>query len=136
VGPVFGPFVSVVGEDWGQDMADVAAALRSRNLGPVYYHRYGWMMAGELEARGIEFERLRCGERPGPGVAVVHAVTRARSPGCHPELFANEPILTVNGHVFVYALDAPERPAGAASRPRLRLVSPPLPSAASPDDED
>ena len=78
-------------------MADVAHALKARNLGPVYYHRYGWMMARELEARGIEFERLRCGERPGPGIAVVHAVTRARSPDCHPELFAKAPILTVNG---------------------------------------
>ncbi|TKD07933.1 phospholipid carrier-dependent glycosyltransferase [Polyangium fumosum] len=134
LGPVFGPVVSVVGEDWGQDMADVADALKARNLGPVYYHRYGWMMARELEANGIEFERLRCGERPGPGVAVVHAVTRARSPGCHPELFAKAPLLVVNGRLFVYALDAPERPAAPAPRPRIRLVPPP--SAASPDDED
>ncbi|MDI1481364.1 glycosyltransferase family 39 protein [Polyangium sp. y55x31] len=136
LGPVFGPKVSVVGEDWGQDMADVAAALKARNLGPVYYHRYGWMMARELEANGIEYERLRCGERPGPGVAVVHAVTRARSPGCHPELFAKAPLLVVNGRLFVYALDAPDRPAAPAPRPRLRFVPPPPPSSASPDDED
>ena len=124
LGPVFGPFVSVVGEDWGQDMADVAAALKAQNLGPVYYHRYGWMMGRELEARGVAFARLRCGERPGPGVAVIHSVTRARNPDCHPELFAREPLFTVNGRIFVYTLDAPERPAGPTPRP------------ASPDDDD
>ncbi len=135
LGPVFGPFVSVVGEDWGQDMADVAEALKTRGMAPLYYHRYGWMMARELEASGVVFDRFRCGNRPaGPGYVVVHSVTRARSPNCHPELLAKEPVVTVNGHVFVYALEMPASP--DAPPARLRLAPPPAPSSSAHDGED
>jgi len=69
--------ISMIGEDWAQDLGDLAVVVRELDAHPLYfevYNRYGPI---ELAYHGVSFEPLECRQRPDDGEVWV-AVHRAR----------------------------------------------------------
>ena len=122
-GPIGGLKISVIGEDWGQDVVDLAAAVTAGGYQPLHYHYYGYTTGLELAHDGVPFEPMRCHdpEPAGPGFAAVHLATLARLPGCYPWLIDREPIAKVNRRIYVFRLaDRPQAP------PRPRTSAEPI----------
>ena len=116
-GPTGGHFISVVGEDWGQDLDDLALALEREGVTKIRYYTSFYSRQEELEAAGIRVVRLRCNKpREGPEPIVIHRAdwVRQRS-GCFEWMGDAEPDLVVNHHMLVF-LDPPKVP--------LELVEP------------
>lgn len=106
--------ISVLGDDWMQDVGDLARLARARGLSPIYY--YSGFTTPRLELRhfGIDAEKLACGKAPPPGAwAAVHVSDLRTKPECFRALTAREPDTVVNDHVFVYAPTQPPPPAQA-----------------------
>ncbi len=108
VGPRAGHWVSMVGEDWGQDIASVGAMLREQGASPVYYERYGDWASAELSHAGVRHQTFRCNKKlPRPAWVVVHAAldVRRRKP-CAALKGGATRVAVINHHIHVYRLDA------------------------------
>src|SRR5262249_41352126 len=73
LGPYGGLKISIVGEDWGQDVEDLARQVQAERDVPLYYYYSGWASGMELQYWGVPFTRLKCPETPsGPGWVAAH----------------------------------------------------------------
>jgi hypothetical protein len=96
-----GERISIVGEEWGQDMARLARALRKRGIEAVKFSGDSFMSRRELARLNIDSMRMRCPKKfPDDAYYAVRARDRARVP-CK-TLEKRSPLFEVNGHVFVY----------------------------------
>jgi hypothetical protein len=126
--------ISIVGEDWGQDVEDLARQAQAEQHVPLYYYYSGWASGMELTYLGVPFTRLKCPETPsGPGWVAAHGarVVRRRQT-CYGWL-PPSPDRTVNGHIWLYQVQAAVPPS-AASAPVAPSAPSAQPAAGEPGD--
>lgn len=99
--------VSVVGEDWGQDLDEAAAYLRDQGVSLVVYDPYGAAALPILQARGLFVRSPRpCGVRePMTGTYMAHRHHIVRYPDCK-AVYRRPPDHVVNDHIFLWDLSA------------------------------
>ncbi|AUX39005.1 uncharacterized protein SOCE26_003870 [Sorangium cellulosum] len=116
VGPRAGHWVSMVGEDWGQDIASLGAYLHERKASPVYYEPYGDWASAELARAGAPHRRLRCNQDvPRPAWVAIHATVdvRRRKP-CKALRTGAVHEAVIDHHIHVYRLEESKRPPAPA----------------------
>lgn len=106
-GAPVGHRISIVGEDWGQDVGDLARLAREEGLEPLYYRPYGGTARSELRFHGGRPRAVRCGKRaPSNGWVAVHAAQALRSGRpCLPEMGSRPPDRILNHHIWLYRMD-------------------------------
>ncbi|WP_437730386.1 ArnT family glycosyltransferase [Sorangium sp. So ce1335] len=110
VGARAGHWVSMVGEDWGQDIARLGEALRERGASPVYYEPYGDWASAELSRAGVKHRKLRCNrDVPRPAWVAIHATVdvRRRKP-CAALRAGAVREAVIDHHIHVYRLEDPK----------------------------
>jgi len=117
-----GEKISIIGEEWGQDMVRLGRELQARGVTSLIFNTDTITGQLELERFGVRVIRAGCprGTPPGRWVA-VNARERARDArGCWAWLSDQTPAFEVNNHVWVYA-GTP-----AVRRPGVRPQNTPL----------
>jgi len=100
-----GEQISIVGEEWGQDMVRLGTALKARGIESVRYNPDTFTSGLELARFGVSIEHLGCPRRsPGTGWMAVSSRALARAPECWQWMESIEPEFVVNNHVWVYQL--------------------------------
>ncbi len=135
-GPKGGHYISVVGEDWGQDLGDFAELAHERGWKRIaYYTRFG-MRRTELRSLGVEISPLRC-NRPYHGKlpVVIHLddwITQRER--CFEWLGEREPDVVVNHHMLVFEPDpnAPPPPKPKAKRTKAKQAKAKQPAPSKP----
>jgi hypothetical protein len=95
--------ISVIGEDWLQDVGDLARRVRADGLQPLAYFSSATTPRYELTHLGVRFERLGCGKPPPRDAWVaVHVRDRLMRPRCLGSLQRREPDLVINDHVLLF----------------------------------
>ncbi len=96
--------VNLIGEDWGQDLRDLAAYADEHPTIDLYYHEYRpGLGLRELAFLGVDHKPLECKKLPQSGVAAVHATVVLRGQ-CFPELTRESASRRINEHVLLYEL--------------------------------
>lgn len=115
VGRRAGHAVSIVGEDWGQDLFRLAELDAAVDLGPIAYVPYGPASFAEVRRLGLDVTKSGCSSPiPAGGHRVVHAATVLRRSRCA-SLRGVEPTYIIADHLWIYAgPPAPLSPARAA----------------------
>lgn len=105
--------ITLVGEDWGQDVAGLARWAREHPERPIAYHPYVRSIGmAEVQRRGLDAHRLRCRDPLPEGmVLAVHATVVSR-PKCFPALKIGEHFDSIAEHILLF--DAPEEEAARA----------------------
>jgi hypothetical protein len=106
-GPAIGHRISMVGEDWGQDLAEVARVVREEKLEPLHYFPYIPVFPHELSHFGARAAPIQCGDPvPSHGWFAIHAATALRSKDkCLPIDRNRPPDRIVNRHVWLYRIE-------------------------------
>lgn len=105
-GPAGGHRISVIGEDWGQDVGDLGRLANDRGWGRVVYHTTFPLRREQLEALGIEVEMLACDDpRYGADPVAIHLSDWVRKPSCFAWLGDREPVEVVNQHILVFSTE-------------------------------
>lgn len=95
--------VSVIGEDWGQDMVETAEWLVDNEETSVEYYSGHHIRQNILKAHDITWSRLKCHEVPRPdSVTLVHLTTIARAPKCVVWREVCTELEVINHHVYIY----------------------------------
>lgn len=102
-GPSGGHRISVIGEDWGQDLGDLADLADAQGWTGVAYHTTFPLRREELEARGLDVHKLDC-KQPysGSDPVVIHLSDWVRRPDCFTWLGERRPAHVVNHHMLVF----------------------------------
>ncbi len=127
VGNELGRQAGAVAEDWGQDGAPLAAALKQRGIRRVAYsprHSYGIL---EQENEGISVRRLGCRSKPGKHAMAVHLASWQRSKRCYRALRKLEPDFVVNHNVLVFLPRSDDAAPPKRSRRRKPAAAEPAP---------
>jgi len=100
-----GEKISIVGEEWGQDMVRLGTALQQHGVQHLRFNVDTFTSTLELARFGVTVERLGCPRTaPGRGWLAVNARDNVRTPECSSWLAGKQPEFVVNNHVFVYRL--------------------------------
>jgi hypothetical protein len=100
-----GEKISIVGEEWGQDMVRLGTALQARGVRSLRYNTDTFTSGLELERFGVRVEKLNCPRKAPLTVWVgVNARERARVPECLTWLPTREPDIIVNNHIWVFKM--------------------------------
>jgi hypothetical protein len=112
-GPAGGHRISVIGEDWGQDLGDLADLAEEQGWERLTYHTSFPLRREELEARGLKVRKIGC-KKPyrGPDPVVIHLSDWVRRRHCFGWLGDRGPDHVVNDHLLVF-----EAEAGAVTKP-------------------
>lgn len=103
-GPSGGHRISIIGEDWGQDVGDVGDLALARGWERVVYYTNFPLRREELESRGIEVEKLGCDEPYyGEDPLIVHVSEWLRRGSCFAWLGDRQPTYVVNHHILIFA---------------------------------
>jgi len=104
--------ISVLGEDWGQDLDALARDQKRHHLYPLYYQPY---VIVNPESYGLVAEELNCDSAPA-GYYAMHLTQLVRplkSPAlikCISLLKPTEPISKLRGTIWVWKINEPARP--------------------------
>lgn len=114
-----GEKISIVGEEWGQDMMRLGEALRAHGIRSVRYNTDTGAARLELARYGIETKKLGCLRKlPRDAYVAVNARDAARDHGrCYRWITKAKPLLDVNGHVFVYRSSKAKAKSSAPAEP-------------------
>ncbi|HEX3851877.1 MAG TPA: hypothetical protein VHW01_12980 [Polyangiaceae bacterium] len=134
-----GPWIAVVGDDWGQDREDFVRFAQAHALEPLYYYPETSTRRIEVQYLGLKFSELGCHTRVPPGAwAAVHTqyAHRWEHSSCA-WLRGLEPTYVINGNINIYHLpSAPsahtDSAAPAASDSEPSEPSEPTPAEAQP----
>lgn len=103
--------VSLVGEDWGQDRAELARFVQERHIWPLYYDLQTPTRKLEAEWLGFDYQPYVCrsrsgkaGNRPEDAWVAVHAL-RVETKGCFEWLRDRRPEHEINNHIRLYYID-------------------------------
>lgn len=123
-GPKVGHRISMIAEDWGQDVRWLAAYAKERRLDPLYYQPYGSTAAREMKRFGASYRRFGCKTKvEGPAWIAVHANQVVRwKQRCGPIDLGQRPDATVKEHIWLYRIPGAER---APNHSEPTLASPP-----------
>jgi len=106
-----GHWVSVVGEDWGQDVNELAEWQKREGVPVSYFSRHK-LRYSELSYLGAKAHRLQCNSRPPEDHWVAfHLTPRVRENPCVVPYAHREPDLVLNDHILLFA------PEGEGARP-------------------
>ena len=113
VGTERGHQISMVAEDWGQDLPEVIAFAQQNRSRPLFVATYTKTEPYELRSAGVRAQQLTCNARlnkgESPVFAAIHNVNRVRHPECYPWLQRAKLTADINHHIRVYEVP-PERP--------------------------
>ncbi|HEY0839707.1 MAG TPA: glycosyltransferase family 39 protein [Vulgatibacter sp.] len=131
-GPKPGHRISIIAEDWGQDVRHLAAFVKTRRLSPLYYRPYGVSARFEMKRFGASFRRFDCKPKgEGPAWIAVHASHAVRwKKRCGPIELDRRPDAVVNEHIWLFRIDAPPPADPQAAKGPVPM---PVPAAASTD---
>jgi 4-amino-4-deoxy-L-arabinose transferase-like glycosyltransferase len=102
-GPSGGHRISVIGEDWGQDLGDLADLAEAQGWTGLAYHTTFPLRREELEARGLELHKLGCKQvYRGTDPVVIHLSDWVRRRSCFTWLRERSPAHVVNHHMLVF----------------------------------
>ena len=125
-GSVPGHRISVVGEDWGQDIADLGELVREKELWPFYYQPYGLHAVPELKRTGVRFRTHSCKTKftEASWVAVhVARQVRWRGEACGAIRKDAVPTYRIGEHILVYRVEpSPKEGGDEAKAPPARVV--------------
>jgi hypothetical protein len=97
-----GHWVSVIGEDWGQDVNELAKWQNQREV-PVSYFTRNELRYSELEHHGAEVHRFQCYFKPPEDHWVAfHVTPRVRENRCLVPYAGREPDLVLNDHILLF----------------------------------
>ena len=100
-----GEKISIVGEEWGQDMVRLGAALQEQNIRSIRYNTDTFTSGLELARFGVNVEKLGCPKKAPQNVWVaLNARERARLPECITWMPTRDPDIIVNNHIWVFRL--------------------------------
>lgn len=104
-GPAGGRYISVVGEDWGQDLGDVAELADEMGWERVAYFTPFPLRREELESRGLKVRKIGCDE-PYEGLdpVLIHMSDWYRRANCF-EWITREPDFIINHNMLVFGPD-------------------------------
>jgi hypothetical protein len=103
-GPAGGHRISVIGEDWGQDVGDLGELALDQGWERVVYYTKFPLRREELEALGLEVEKIGCDEPYyGSDPIAVHVSDWVRRGSCFAWLRDRVPSHVVNHHILVFA---------------------------------
>ena len=95
--------ISVIGEDWGQDVIETAEWLVDNERRSVEYYSGHHVRQNILTAHDIKWDRLKCHEVPRPdSVALVHLTTLVRAPRCVVWREVCTELEVINHHVHIF----------------------------------
>jgi hypothetical protein len=99
-----GEKISIVGEEWSQDLIRLGRELSARGVRTLYFDGDNATVGPELARFGVKVRRLGCPKRlPSAGHAAVSARNLARrGPRCYPWTSSTPPAFEIPGHIFVY----------------------------------
>jgi len=105
-GPEAGLKISVVGEDWGQDVAGLGQWMKANGVEEVFYTPYG---SADPRAYGVNYQRIPCGRPAGPGIYALHIVEKLRPledrpPDCYQWLDKFQPIAKIGHTIWIYQI--------------------------------
>ncbi|MFO8058064.1 MAG: glycosyltransferase family 39 protein [bacterium] len=105
-GPRGGLKLSVVGEDWGQDVAALGKFCRKKDIQKIYYKHYG---TADPEAYGVPYAKYRCNMKE-PGWYAFHVVDlrrggHKRREECYRPFMNREPEAILHHTIYVYKLE-------------------------------
>ena len=103
-GPAGGHRISVIGEDWGQDLDDLADLAEQQGWTELAYFTPFPLRREVLEARGLEVDKFGCDEPQGGAKPVVLHISdlARRGERCFAWLGDREPAFVVRHHLLVY----------------------------------
>lgn len=105
-GRAAGHRISMVGEDWAQDLAELGRVARREGIELLHYHPQGKVARAELELYGVETVKVGCDEPwERPGWLAIHASDILVGDGCKAVPEGLEPARVVNHHIRLYRLD-------------------------------
>ena len=113
-GPEGGHEISIVGEDWGQDLYELADYLEEEEYEKIAYYGSVPIRRMHLRERGIELVDLPCTRLPEDRSVpmVIHVDHWKRRSRCFRSLRERDPIARINHHILVFeAIPKPELPA-------------------------
>lgn len=104
-GPRGGLKLSVVGEDWGQDVSALGKFCREKNIKKIYYEHYG---TADPKAYGVPYEKYSCNMKK-PGWYAFHVVDLRRQgetgrKQCYRSFMNREPEAILHHTIYVYKL--------------------------------
>jgi hypothetical protein len=98
-----GEKISIVGEEWGQDMVRLGTTLRERGIRSIRYNTDTFTSGLELERFGVKVEKLGCPKHAPQNVWVaLNARERARVQECLTWMPQREPEIITNNHIWVF----------------------------------
>ncbi len=104
-GRIGGERISIVGEEWGQDMKRMGAALQEQGIEHIRFNVDTFTSTLELAQFGVAVERLGCPKQaPQRGWVAISARESARYPECSRWAEGVEPKITINNHIRVYRM--------------------------------
>ena len=103
-GPTGGHRISVIGEDWGQDVEDLAKLANERGWEKINYYTIFPLRREQLKAYEVSTHKLRCKKPPKDESLpiVIHLTDRVRMRHCFEWLGDREPDEVINHHLLVY----------------------------------
>jgi 4-amino-4-deoxy-L-arabinose transferase-like glycosyltransferase len=101
-----GEQISIVGEEWGQDMVRLGRELKARGIESLRHNTDTFTSGLELARFGVSVEKLGCPRRAlGTGWLAVSSRELVRAPECWQWLLNHHPpAFVVNNHIWVYDL--------------------------------
>jgi hypothetical protein len=103
-GPAGGHRISVIGEDWGQDVGALGELAHDQGWERVVYYTKFPLRREELESLGLEVHKLGCDDPYyGPDPIAVHVSDWVRRGSCFAWLRDRAPTHVVNHHILVFA---------------------------------
>jgi hypothetical protein len=111
-GPEGGLKISVVGEDWGQDVAGLGKWMKANGVEEVYYTPYGSAdprAYGVNRADSVNHKRIPCHAPEAPGIYALHIVEKLRPiqdrpPDCYQWLDKFKPIEKIGHTIWIYRI--------------------------------
>lgn len=102
-----GQRISIVGEEWGQDIGRLGSAVRSLGVSHLQFDAKPFTSRLELERLGIEVRNFECKHAAASHAFVaVSARDRARdTQGCYSWLGDRQPLIDIHGHIWVFGPD-------------------------------
>lgn len=106
VGRDRGHWISIIGEDWNQDLLRAALHAESMGYAPLYIVEHTTVSRRELEWSGVSYTALRCKGVPAPGSYVLLRAAVAKTLGdkCYRWAVDRLPIDDVNGNMYFYSI--------------------------------
>lgn len=127
-GKAGGERISIVGEEWGQDMIRLGKVARDHHIDHLYFFPDTFTAKLELARFGVKINPPDCkNELPSHAFIAVSARDRARNKyDCFGWTRARRPLLDVDAHVWIYKTGREGKPKSKPARPHKHKPKRPI----------